>query len=145
MDKFKSVIYKATCMDRYKTFISKATCLIEVIVSIAIIAAIILSFVTVLGGIKDIYLNPQNSATFKAFLGIAFNIIIGVEFLKMIFKTNLDTVLEILLFAIARQLIVEHTTVFENGIGVLSIGVLFLIRKFLYVPQLDAKKEENFD
>ena len=80
----------------------------------------------------------MNAAIFKDFLGIAFNIIIGVEFLKMVMRSKLDTVIEILLFAIARQLIVEQTTVFENGIGVIIIGLLFVIRKYLFIPKLDG-------
>jgi uncharacterized membrane protein (DUF373 family) len=115
---------------------------LELIISITIIIAIGISMITLLSGLKEFALHSLEKGAFQNFLGIAFNILIGIEFLKMIFKSNLDTVLEVLLFAIARQLIVEHTTVYENCIGILSIAILFVIRKYLYIPKLDKNMEE---
>jgi hypothetical protein len=106
-------------------------------ISITIIIAIGISMITLANGIKELYLNPFAKDAFQNFLGIAFNILIGIEFLKMIFKNNLSTVVEVLFFAIARQIIVEHTTVIENCVGVISIAILFLIRKYLFIPELD--------
>ena len=50
--------------------------------------------------------------------------------------------LEILVsfFAISRQMIIEHTTPVENLLMVAAIAALFLIRKFLVLPGLDAKQ-----
>ena len=42
------------------------------------------------------------------------------------------TVIEVLLFAIARQLIVEHTSTLDNLIGIISIAILFAVRKYLF-------------
>lgn len=56
---------------------------------------------------------------------------IGVEFIKMLCKHTPATVIEVLLFAIARQLVVMHTSPFENLLTVISISVLFAVRKFL--------------
>ena len=92
----------------------KLTRVLEIVISIAIVIAIGISMITLSNGIMELFLSPLGKDAFQNFLGIAFNILIGIEFLKMIFKSNLSTVVEVLLFAIARQLIVEHTTVFEN-------------------------------
>ena len=46
-----------------------------------------------------------------------------------------------MLLAIARQMIVEHTSPQENLLAVLSVGVLFVIRKFLYISRLDKRRE----
>ena len=50
----------------------------------------------------------------------------------MLCKHTPETVIEVLLFAIARQLIVEHTSTMENLIGIISIGILFATRKYLF-------------
>ncbi|MDF2942131.1 MAG: hypothetical protein K0S01_989 [Herbinix sp.] len=115
----------------------KCTRVLEIIISITIIIAIGISMITLVNGIKVLYLDPYEKDAFQNFLGIAFNILIGVEFLKMIFKNNLSTIVEVLFFAIARQLIVEHTTVIENCIGIISIAILFVIRKYLFIPEFD--------
>jgi len=119
----------------------KLTRVLEIVISIAIVIAIGISMITLSNGIMELFLSPLGKDAYQNFLGIAFNILIGIEFLKMIFKSNLSTVVEVLLFANARQLIVEHTTVFENFMGVVSIAILFIVRKYLFVPELDENKE----
>ena len=42
--------------------------------------------------------------------------------------------IDVLLFAIARQMVVEHTSPLENLIGIVTIALIFAIRKFLFVP-----------
>ena len=48
-----------------------------------------------------------------------------------------------MLLAIARQMIVEHTSPIENLIAVLSIGILFVIRKYLYISRLDRRRSKK--
>lgn len=68
-------------------------------------------------------------------------ILIGAELLKMITSYTIDSVVDVMLLAIARQMIVEHTSPQENLLAVLSVGVLFVIRKFLYISRLDKRRE----
>ena len=80
---------------------------------------------------------------------------IGAELIKMLCKHTPETIIEVLAFALARQLIVGHTAPWENLITVVAIAVLFAIRRFLLKSQdmvetpdglveIDAK-EENKD
>lgn len=66
-------------------------------------------------------------------------IIIGIELIKMINSHSLDSVVDVMLLAIARQMIVEHTSPLENMMTVVSVGVLFVIRKYLYISKLDRR------
>ena len=70
-------------------------------------------------------------------------IIIGVELIKMITSYTIDSVVDVMLLAIARQMIVEHTSPIENLIAVLSIGILFVIRKYLYISRLDRRRSKK--
>lgn len=128
-------------MKNFLKILFKCTRILEIIICITIVIAIGISMITLSNGIKELYLSPLDKDAFQKFLGIAFNILIGIEFLKMIFRSNLGTVLEVLLFAIARQLIVEHTTVYENLVGIISIAILFVIRKYLFIPDLDDENK----
>ena len=78
--------------------------------------------------------DPKAHEGFTVFLGHAFNLIIGVEFIKMLAKHTPGSAIEVLLFAIARQMVVEHTSPLENLIGIVTIALIFAIRKFLFVP-----------
>ena len=70
-------------------------------------------------------------------------IIIGIELIKMITSYTIDSVVDVMLLAIARQMIVEHTSPIENLIAVLSIGILFVIRKYLYISRLDRRRSKK--
>lgn len=58
---------------------------------------------------------------------------IGAELIKMLCKHTPETIIEVLAFALVRQLIVGHTSPLENLITVFAIAVLFAIRMFLLV------------
>ena len=67
----------------------------------------------------------------EGFLEKVMMLAIGLEFVKMLCKHTPSTVIDVLLFAIARQMIVEHTTTLENLIGIVSLEGLFATRKYL--------------
>lgn len=68
---------------------------------------------------------------FDGFLGKVMMLAIGLEFVKMLCKHTPSTVIDVLLFAIARQMIVEHTSAFENLITIVALAGLFATRKYL--------------
>lgn len=80
-----------------------------------------------------------NGGQFLGYLTYMFNIIIGIEILKMFCRHDLDSVVEVLMFAVARQMIIEHTSMLENLMGVLAIAILFATRKYMFVSALDKK------
>lgn len=61
----------------------------------------------------------------------AITLAIGAELIKMLCKHTPETIIEVLAFALARQLIIGHVAPWENLITVSAIAVLFGIRRFL--------------
>ena len=114
--------------------------LLEILVSFLVIVAILFSFATIFHQLGILSSDPSNADGLQAFLSTAFTVVIGIEFLKMLSRHNLSSVVEVLLFAISRQMVIEHTTPVENLLMVAAIAALFLIRKFLFIPGLDDKQ-----
>lgn len=69
-------------------------------------------------------------ASIHHFLEGSLTLAIAIEFLKLLCMHTPGTLIEVLLFAIARHMIVEHLTPLQNLLIVISIAVLFLIRKY---------------
>ena len=67
-------------------------------------------------------------------------IVVGLEFVRMLINLTPANTLEVLIVAIARQVIVDHQDPLSNIACVLCIGGLFAIRKFL-ISKKDYKKE----
>lgn len=113
--------------------------LLETLVGLLLIAALAGALFGLVQSISPEKLS-QNPAVFSGYLSTAATLVIGVEFIKMLCSHTIDSVIEIMLLAIARQMIVEHTSPVENLIAVVSIAVLYLVRKYLYIPRLDRKE-----
>ena len=68
---------------------------------------------------------------------------IGVEFVKMLCTHTPGTVIEVLLFAISRQMIVGHVSGFEVLAGVAAIAGLFATHKYLYAKSFGTEEKEE--
>ena len=78
-----------------------------------------------------------DSSQFTHFLELALNIVVGIEFLKMLCRHNMDTVIEVLLFTLARHLIVNQHSMVEGLLCIVAIAILFVVRKYLFIPKID--------
>ena len=62
----------------------------------------------------------------------AFNAVIVIEFIRMLIKHSMNTVVEVLIFAIARGLVVGHEAPLETLVRIVCIAILLACRKFLF-------------
>lgn len=111
--------------------------LLEVIISVLVLTGLVISSVPVAREMLSLWQSGSTDA-FQTFLDHAFNLVIGIEFIKMLAKHSPGSALEVLLYAIARNMILGHGTAAENLLGVVAIGLIFVIRKFLFVPSFGA-------
>ena len=79
-----------------------------------------------------------NEAEIRTFLERRLDIVIGIEFIKMLAKHSPGSSLEVLLYAIARHLVVGHDSAVENLLSVGAIALNFIVRKFFFVPAFGA-------
>lgn len=119
---------------RLRQWVAGIASVIEILISVLVLAAIGIAGVRIAGEVWNLAATPDVSGQFSDFLNHAFTLIIGVEFIKMLAKHTPGSAIEVLLVAIARQMVVEHSTPLENLLGILAILLLFVIRKYLFVP-----------
>lgn len=112
---------------------------LEIMVGVILVAATCVALLAVVRDVGVLWVAEGNASAFHEFLGNAFSVVIGIEFLKMLCRHNMSSVVEVVLFATSRQMVVEHTNPTETLIMVLALSILFLIRKYLFIPGLDDK------
>lgn len=105
--------------------------ILELIISCIIGIAVVILGVKLFAQMLSMTISSSNEDILVEILDKAMTLAIGVEFIKMLCKHTPATVIEVLLFAIARQLVVMHTSPLENLITIASIAILFAVRKFL--------------
>ena len=103
----------------------------ELFISVIVGAAILLFGVRMVMDTFSVSMFSQGVDGLVKVLDDAIVLAIGSELIKMLCKHTPETVIEVLAFALARQLIVGHAKPIENLITVVDIAVLFGIRRFL--------------
>ena len=121
----------------FRDQIAEAAGILEVVLSGIVLIALLMSIVPLLRLMPGL-LTDADSMEVHTFLERALDIVIGKEFIKMLAKHSPGRALEVLLYAIARHMIVGHESAVENFISVASIALIFFVRKFLFVPAFGA-------
>ena len=97
----------------FRDQVAEAAGLLEVALSAIVLVALLLSIVPLLELMPGL-LTHGDSVEVREFLERALDIVIGIEFIKMLAKHSPGSVLEVLLYAIARHMIVGHEDAVQN-------------------------------
>ena len=120
-----------------RNYIIQASTLLEIALSGLVLIGLLLSIIPLLKWMPGL-LFDGNDAEIRTFLERSLDIVIGIEFIKMLAKHSPGSSLEVLLYAIARHLVVGHDSAFENLLSVGAIALIFIVRKFFFVPAFGA-------
>ena len=122
----------------FRDQIAEAAGILEVVLSAIVLIALLMSVIPLLKLMPGL-LTDADSMEVHTFLKRALDIVIGIEFIKMLAKHSPGSVLEVLLYAIARHMIVGHEDAVQNLVSVGAIALIFIIRKFFFVPSFGHK------
>ena len=122
----------------FRDQIAEAAGLLEVFLSGIVLIGLLLSIVPLLQWMPGLIVDG-NDVDVHGFLERALDIVIGIEFIKMLAKHSPGSVLEVLLYAIARHMIVGHEDALQNLVSVIAIAMIFIIRRYFFVPSFGQK------
>lgn len=105
--------------------------LIELLIALLVGAAVAIMTVQTVIGMFDITFFESGMDSLVVILDKAITLAIGAELIKMLCKHTPETIIEVLAFALARQLIIGHAAPWENLVTVVAIAILFAVRRFL--------------
>ena len=117
---------------------------LELIMAIVVVAGIVIAAL----GLREEFIlfwsQRGHTGAFYVFLDAIFEIVISIEFLKMLCQPSADTVLEVLIFLVSRQMIIGDTSAFEDFVSIVSIALLFAIKKYIQIPPESGKRKSIF-
>ena len=102
-------------------FLEGVIAVLTLVVMVGMVGLEVYKMVTVPGYFGDIHSYLHNILT----------ILVGLEFVRMLIDMTPANTLEVLIVAIARQVIIAHDNPLSNVASVLCIAGLFAIRRFL--------------
>ena len=110
---------------------------VELLISLLVIVGILCRLATLPA---QLFVIPSEGM--GNYLQYLFDILIAVELIKLLCSHDLSSMIEVLMFAVSWHLIIDHLTAWEIMVAVLSIAILFAIRKFLFI-HVETYEEEK--
>ena len=127
---------------KLKKFILAGSEVLEFIVAVLTLIGILLSVFSL---VRDAGIFKQlltDTSVFKDYLEQIFLLVIGIEFLVMLCRPNSENVIEILIFLVARHMIVGDTTPYEDFVSVGSGVILCIVRRYLRISGEERDKKK---
>ncbi|MFZ5351407.1 MAG: transporter associated domain-containing protein [Bacillota bacterium] len=131
--------------DRLKHAIRKGAFYLEYVLALFIVISVIIGMVDLIRYLILIYTtNPYDTYdVFQKFLGHVLLMVVGVELVSMLVFHSPSSVVEVLLYAVARKLLIYNEGMLDFIIGIAAVAAIFAIRKFLFVEKLGNTLDRN--
>lgn len=128
-------------MKRYAKNVLKIISALEVMLAIVIIAAVLIHgfglFLETYAEIKD-----GHFIFIEEFISDVLLLVIGLELAIVLIRHTPESVLQVMIFAVARKTLIYTEEPYELIIGVVALGGLFAIKKYLCDSK--EKSEDTF-
>lgn len=118
---------------KYLLFLSKLIHLFEILISIMLIVAILISipdiihyYIDILGSSKEVSIK-----LFNDLLAHIMMLVIAMEFILLLVTQTDSTIVYLITLVISRKLLIQSQSMTDILIGVIAITILFITRKFL--------------
>lgn len=122
--------------------------LVEVFICIIILAAVICGIPDLLRYVATVLKEKDVIASYHSlneFFKHALLLVVGIELIEMIISRSHESILTLILFVIARKMLVYSGDMFDILISSISIAIIFLIIKFIAKDEnLIAKLDKTF-
>lgn len=131
-------------LKRLEFFIKLVEVFICIIILISVITAIpdLVRYVVNVIKLKDVSLSYK---VVNEFLKHAFLLVVGIELVEMIITRSHESIVTLILFVIARKMLVYSEGMLDILLGTVSISLVFLIIKFVLKDEnLLAKLDSTF-
>lgn len=126
--------------EKLRVMVATISSYMEILISVFVLVGIAIAGIDLfkdLGSMIQIAFSSSAVAVpFESYLATGLQLIIGVEFVKMIAKHTMGSTIEVLVYAIARKLIVSHGSAADLLLEVIAITFLFGIKKYLRINKL---------
>ena len=123
---------------------------LEMVISVLIAIQVLLGTIELFRGVYIEYIinmsQPVTYIQFESFLGQALLLVVGLELIIMLVMHTPGSVIEALLYAIARKMLLIPKTdnfMFQVLLGVISVAGLFLMRKHLATSGYNEWEEDK--
>lgn len=129
--------------EKVRKIIQKICSLLDLIAAFLVLIAILCSIFSLVRDVSVFQRLLTNPSEFKHYLEQIFMLVIGIEFLGMLCRPSSENVIEVLIFLVARHMIVGDTTPYQDFVSVISVALLCVVRRYLRVAGEKQKEDKE--
>ncbi len=118
-------------MEKVRKILITFSEVVEVALAIAVAVLLVMDIMGLIPKLGEFWAVRGDAEEFSKLLSSVLGIVVGTEFIKMLIKPTFSNVTEVLVFLIARHVILAEATPLDNLISVISIAILFLLEYLL--------------
>lgn len=126
-------------LDKLREWVKQICRGLELVAAILVLVGIIFSMFSLISNVSLFQDLLTDTSSFREYLDYLFMLIIGIEFLMMLCSPNSDHIIEALIFLVARHMMINDTTPYEDFVSVLSVALLCILRRYLH----NTRKEKH--
>lgn len=131
--------------EKVRKIIQKICGLLDLIAAVLVLIAILCSIFSLVRDVGVFQRLLTNPSEFKHYLEQIFMLVIGIEFLGMLCRPSSENVIEVLIFLVARHMIVGDTTPYQDFVSVISVALLCVVRRYLRVAEEKQKEDKELE
>jgi len=112
---------------------------IEMLLAVFILVSVLASGVQLIMHFRDMIYLESFEISYKLFEGLLAHIlllVIGLELAMMLVNHTTSAVIEVMLYAVARKMLIYTHSTYEMLAGVIALAGIFVIRKYLYCSEI---------
>ena len=121
-----------------KENLEKFTYALEIFLATLLAVGIFIGIIDIIKYFFEIFHAPKTESydVFRLFLAHTLILVVGIELMLMLLSHSTNAILELVLFVIARKMLIYGDTMLDLVLGTLAIAIVFAIIKFL-APRKD--------
>lgn len=121
-------------LKKMEKFLTTFIVWVEIILAMFVILAVLISFKDILSLIYEVYMS-EPKISYQMLQGVLSHIllvVVGLELALMLITHSAANVLEVILYAIARKMLISSTNTMDILLGVVAITLIFAVDKYLH-------------
>ncbi len=119
--------------------------ILEIILAGFLIIGVIIGMKDIFSYLIDIYRTGaiETYDIFRQFLAHVLLLVVAIELILMLISHSIDSIIEFILFVIARNMLIHAESMLDFLLGALSIAILFLTIKIFFIKNIFNNKNDK--
>ena len=127
-------------MDKLRKGLYQVSEGLELIIALVAVIGVVIATLNLFPELLLYWQNRTDAEAFLIFLDAVFDVVIGLEFIKMLCKPSSQNIMEVLIFLIILVFLRPKSSAKEDMLSVVSIGILFFFRRFMLATKPDKEQ-----